>query len=94
MTQSVVVINKIVATPRVSIVTLSTSASVPALYTVVMAEQVIVRLPAVLLKIVITSPAINILAGTVTVPPELITFQTSPSSIKLGVLRGGAINYS
>ena len=58
MTQSVVVINKIVATPRVSIVTLSTSASVPALYAVVMAEQVIVRLPAVLLKIVITSQSL------------------------------------
>ena len=80
MTQSVVVINKIVATPRVSIVTLPTSASVPALYTVVMAEQVIVRLPAVLLKIVITSPALNILAGTVTVPPALITFPTSPAT--------------
>ena len=68
-------INKIVANPLVSNVTLDWSVLVPALYAVVI-EQVTVTFPVVLLKRVTASPALNTLLGIVIEP-------LAPTSIKL-----------
>ena len=68
-------INKIVANPLVSSVTLDWSVLVPALYAVVI-EQVTVTFPVVLLKRVTASPALNTLLGIVIDP-------LAPTSIKL-----------
>lgn len=77
-TQTVPLINRIVATPRVASVSVSLSVFVPAMYAVVM-DMVSVTLPVVLLKIVMTSPAANVLFGTVILPlaPTPINLPTS-----------------
>jgi hypothetical protein len=65
----VLLINKIVAIPRVAKVIVALSESVPEIYAVVIV-QVIVILPDVLLKIVIASPSAKVESGIVIDPPE------------------------
>jgi hypothetical protein len=69
MTQTVPLINRMVATPLVAKVTDDLSESVPAIYAVVI-EQVIVMSPDVLLKILIALPSENVALGIVIDPPE------------------------
>jgi hypothetical protein len=69
ITQTVPLINKMVATPRVAKVTDDLSESVPAMYAVVIV-QVIVMLPEVLLKTLIALPSENVASGMVIEPPE------------------------
>jgi len=83
MTQTVLLINRIVATPRVAKVTLALSESVPAMYAVVIV-QVIVTLPVVLLNTETTSPVANVASGIVTDPPEP-TLINSPISAVVSV---------
>ena len=78
-TQTVPLINKIVATPLVASVIVSLSVFVPAMYAVVI-EQVMVILPVVLLKIEITSPAANVLFGIV-IDPLVPTPTNLPTSV-------------
>lgn len=69
ITQTVELINNMVATPLVAKVTDALSESVPAIYAVVIV-QVIVILPVVLLNIEIASPSANVASGIVIEPPE------------------------
>jgi hypothetical protein len=78
MTQTVPEINRIVATPRVSKLTVALSASVPAMYAVVIV-QVIVIAPVVLLNIEIASPAAKVASGIV-IEPLVPTPINSPTS--------------
>ena len=67
MTQTVPLIKKMFATPRVANVTVALSASVPARYAVVMV-QVIVMFPEVLLKMTTASPSVNVASGMTMLP--------------------------
>jgi hypothetical protein len=72
-------INRIVATPRVAKLTVALSASVPAMYAVVIV-QVIVIAPVVLLNIESMSPSANVASGIVIDPP-VPTWTYSPTSL-------------
>jgi hypothetical protein len=69
ITQTVPLINRMVATPRVAKATDALSEFAPAMYAVVIV-QVIVMLPEVLLKMLIALPSENVASGIVIDPPE------------------------
>jgi hypothetical protein len=79
MTQTVPERNRIVATPLVASVTVALSASVPAIYAVVIV-QVIVMLPEVLLNKETMSPAAKVASGIV-MEPDAPTPMNSPTSL-------------
>jgi hypothetical protein len=81
-TATVAVMNKTVQTPRLAKLNVLMSASVPPLYTVVIAEQVQVIAAEVLLNMLKASPAPNTEALIVTEPPvpSSINLPTSPAT--------------